>query len=256
MKNTFHIITHTHWDREWHKTFEQFRFILVDLMDNLLNILEKDEDYKCFHLDGQTVILEDYLEMKPENRQRIEMLVKKRKLFIGPWYVLPDEFLVSGEAIIRNLLHGHAIAGQFGRVMRVGYIPDSFGHISQMPQIFQGFGIDNVILWRGFGGETGQEKSEYEWRAPDGTKALMIHLPEGGYARDFIATLNPDEISEKIESIFTKLLPRTGSPHLLMLQGSDHLWAFPQLPELVDFLNTRYPEYRFVHSSLEDFMEA
>ncbi len=256
MEKTFHIVTHTHWDREWHKTFEQFRMILVDLVDKLLDMLENDEQYTCFHLDGQTIVLDDYLEIRPENRERLERLIREQKLFIGPWYILPDEFLVSGEGIIRNLLKGNRAGEQFGHVMKVGYIPDSFGHLSQIPQIFNGFGIDNVVLWRGFGGEPGQEKSEYNWSSPDGSKALMIHLPEGGYARDYISSTDCEHITETMESIYDKLLSRATTPHLLMLQGSDHLWPYPEIPKIIEYLNSRYPHYHFILSSLEDYLAA
>ena len=143
------IVPHSHWDREWYLTFQQFRFKLVQLVDQVLDILEQDPQFKYFTLDGQTVILEDYLEIRPEERGRIERLIREGRLLIGPWYVLPDEFLVSGEALIRNLQKGLALSSLFGGGMAVGYIPDMFGHIAQMPQILQGFGIDTAVLWRG-----------------------------------------------------------------------------------------------------------
>ena len=149
-KKIAHIVTHTHWDREWYQTFQQFRVRLVDLMDHTMEIFDNDPEFKHFMLDGQTVVIEDYLEIKPEQRERIKKLVQERKLFIGPWYVLVDEFLVSGESFIRNLLTGHRIAREFGELMKVGYLPDQFGHISQIPQILRGFDIDCAVAWRGF----------------------------------------------------------------------------------------------------------
>ncbi|KKM63808.1 hypothetical protein LCGC14_1507780, partial [marine sediment metagenome] len=120
-------------------------------MDKLLDILRTDPDYKNFTLDGQIIPLEDYLEVRPERKEEITKYVKEGRLSIGPMYVLPDEFLVSGESLIRNLMLGHQIGRRFGKVMKAGYIPDPFGHIAQLPQILQGFEIPSVLFWRGFG---------------------------------------------------------------------------------------------------------
>lgn len=138
-----HVVPHTHWDREWYLAFEQFRIRLVEMIDHLLKVLDKEPELR-FMLDGQTVVLEDYLEIRPENKARLKKYIKEGKLLIGPWHVLPDECLVSGEALVRNLLLGHRIPQEFGRVMKVGYLPDIFGHIAQMPQILRGFEIDNL----------------------------------------------------------------------------------------------------------------
>ena len=129
------IVPHTHWDREWYQTFQQFRIRLIDFINNLIDILKKDETFSDFTMDGQTIILEDYLEVHPERREILKEYITKGKIHVGPWYVLPDEFLVSAESIVRNLFLGHRIASEFGRVRKIGYIPDSFGHINQMPQI-------------------------------------------------------------------------------------------------------------------------
>ena len=251
----FHFIPITHWDREWYRTFEEFRKILVNLIDELIEILDTNPEYKNFHLDGQTAVLEDYLEIHPEKAEKISELIRQQKIFVGPWYVLPDEFLVSGEALIRNLQRGHKIGEHFGKVMKVGYIPDSFGHISQLPQIFKGFGIDNVILWRGLGGERGQESSEYKWRSPDGTETLMIHLLPGGYGTYFIHTTNTEEIVEKGQEIYNQLLKRTSTNQLLWMSGSDHLWPYEKLPAVLKTLNEHFPD-SFIHSKLEEYIKA
>jgi alpha-mannosidase len=121
---TIHLVSHTHWDREWYLTHEQFRFRLVALVDRLLDLLDANPDYKHFHLDGQTIVLEDYLEIRPEQEPRLRKAIEEGRILIGPWYVMPDEFLVSGEALVRNLLRGHRISREFGTPMPVGYLPD------------------------------------------------------------------------------------------------------------------------------------
>ncbi len=180
-KNTVFVIPHTHWDREWYATFQQFRIRLVHVMDALLDLLERDPSYTHFNFDAQTIILQDYLEIRPEKRATLDKLVRERRLGVGPWYVLPDEFLVSGESLVRNLLLGHHIADEFGHVQKVGYIPDTFGHISQLPQILQGFGIAFAMHFRGL--DEGNLKSELWWQSPDGSRVLLRHLPTDlGYA--------------------------------------------------------------------------
>ena len=166
-----HVISQTHWDREWRYSFQKNRMYLIDMMDQMMEILENDKNYRFFHLDSQTIPLEDYLAVKPENRKRIEKLVKSGRLLVGPWYCLPDEFLVSGESLVRNLLVGHRIAKEFGAPMKVGYSPFSWGQISQLPQLYAGFGIDSILFYRGVS-STQAPKSEFIWEGADGTKAL------------------------------------------------------------------------------------
>ena len=144
-----YVIAHTHWDREWYAPFQHFRIRLVRLMDKLLHLLEHNPDYTHFNLDGQTVLLWDYVEIRPENRGRLEEYVSAGRLGVGPWFILPDEFLVSGESLVRNLQLGHRIAAEFGHVQKAGYIPDTFGHISQLPQILRGFDIGTAMHFRG-----------------------------------------------------------------------------------------------------------
>ena len=144
-----HVVSHTHWDREWYRTFQQFRLQLVHLVDNLLTILDSNSNYLHFMLDGQTIVLEDYLQMRMANFPRLQKLIQENRILIGPWYILPDEFLVSPEATIRNLLLGQETAREFGPVMQIGYLPDTFGHIGQIPQIVKGFGMQTACAWRG-----------------------------------------------------------------------------------------------------------
>jgi alpha-mannosidase len=143
----------THWDREWYQPFEEFRMRLVRMMDSLLDLLERDPEYRHFVLDGQTVPVDDYLEIRPDRRAQIERLVRDGRLLVGPGYMLPDEFLIGGEAWVRNLMTGIRAARELGRVMMVGYSPDAFGHITHLPAILRGFGIDSVLIWRGVGPE-------------------------------------------------------------------------------------------------------
>jgi alpha-mannosidase len=166
-----HVISQTHWDREWRYSFQKNRMYLVDMLDDLLNILENNPEYKHYHLDSQTIPLEDYLAIRPENKERMKKLVQEGRLLIGPWYCLPDEFLISGESLVRNLLWGHRTAREFGEPMKVGYTPFSWGQISQLPQVYAGFGIDNILFYRGVS-SLEAPKAEFIWEGADGTKSL------------------------------------------------------------------------------------
>ncbi len=171
MERVFHVISNTHWDREWRYPFQRNRQMLVDMIDKVLEILEKEPKYKAFHLDSQTIVLKDYLEIKPHKEDIIRKLINEKRLLVGPWYILPEEFQVGGENLIRNLLLGHKIAKKYGRVSKVGYSPFSWGQISQLPQIYAGFDINLIMFYRGIN-SLDSPKAEFLWIGADGTKAI------------------------------------------------------------------------------------
>ncbi len=250
---TLHLVPHTHWDREWYRTFEDFRFRLVQLIDSLLDIFASDPDYRYFMLDGQTIVLEDYLQIRPERAEELKRHIHEGRIQIGPWYILPDEFLVSPEATIRNLLIGKEICRQYGSIMPVGYIPDPFGHIGQMPQILNGFGIHSACLWRGMP----PAPSEMWWQSPDGTRVFLCNLRES-YSNAWDVLVDGLEgFARKIEEKEAALVPHTLAPHRLLLFGTDH-----QLPDARTSQAVRmYQEMdgsniRLVHSTLPAYAEA
>ncbi len=255
MKPTYHIVSHSHWDREWYRSFEQFRAMLVTMIDDLLDILRRDGEFRHFTLDGQTVVLEDYLAVRPEKRDEIRRLVAGGRIVTGPWYVLPDEFLVSAESTVRNLMTGTRMAASFGKTMTVGYIPDSFGHIAMMPAILRGFGISTALVYRGFGGEPGQQTSEYWWQAPDGTRALMIHLFRHGYSAGYFYGETDAEILKRFSSLREELDRRAATSHRLLMNGGDHHWPDPHIPATIDLLRKSF-EGTFEHSTVERYARA
>lgn len=251
-----HIVPHTHWDREWYFSFQKFRKRLVRLIDLVLEILEKDPEFKSFLLDGQTVVLEDYLEIKPKKKERIKRLVKEGRLQIGPWYVLADEFLVSGEALIRNLLLGFQIGEEFGGVMKVGYLPDQFGHISQMPQILQGFGIDTAVLSRGVIPNPFRIKTQSLWEAPDGSWVLLEYLPYG-YCNAWTLSFESEEkCIQEIKEIKKRLSPFLLSRHLLLMNGCDHLFPRKNLSSLLKKVNSSLTDCRLIHSTFPQYFAS
>ena len=170
-----HFVSNTHWDREWRFSMQKTRHMLVYMLDMLLDIFEKSGEFHSFHLDSQTIPLQDYLEIRPEKTDTVKKLVQDKKLLVGPWYVLPDEFSLSGESLVRNLLLGHKIANEFGHVSKTGYSPFGWGQISQLPQIYKNFGIDFAAFYRGVNRESAP-KSEYIWQGADGTQVVASRL--------------------------------------------------------------------------------
>lgn len=246
---TLHLITHTHWDREWYQTFQQFRMRLVHMVDGLLDILESDSQYRHFMLDGQTIVLEDYLEIRPEREADLRRYIQNGRVLVGPWYLLPDEFLVSPEATIRNLLEGDRIARRFGPKMKVGYIPDPFGHIGQMPQILQGFGIDNASLWRG----VDDQPNEFWWQSPDGSRVLMGYLRQGYGNAESILNGGADGFVAAAQSLRDALAPHTQGNDLLIMFGTDHKEANPRTASVVAYSEGKLDGDRIVHSTLPEY---
>jgi len=252
VSHTCTIVSHTHWDREWYQPFEEFRIRLVKLVDKLLDILTSDPDYRYFTLDGQTIILEDYLEIRPQKEEEIRRLVQQGRLLIGPWWILPDEFLVSPEATIRNLMLGDQVAKRFGAKMEVGYLPDPFGHIGQMPQILAGFGIDVAVLRRGLS----DEPTELIWQAPDGSSVLLIYLRDG-YGNAAHLPLNDDAaFLEAIVRLKDSLTPHGATTNLLLMNGTDHMEPQPELPAAMARANQQLEDARLIHSTLPLYIEA
>lgn len=185
-KCEIHIIPGTHWDREWRYDFEETRQRLVRLMENTLNLLENNPTIPAFVLDGQFLPIKDYLDVRPQNKERIQKLVKDGRLLIGPWYSLPDFFVTLGESTIRNLLFGITNCRRLGNSMMEGMTNSSWGQISQMPQILAGFGIDTYASYHGVPGHA--YPVEFKWQSPDGTDILFIRSPSTTRASFFLAT--------------------------------------------------------------------
>jgi hypothetical protein len=246
-----HIVSHTHWNREWYLSYEQFRLRLLALVDRMIDLLESRPDFRCFHLDGQTIVLEDYLELRPSQEPRLRKLIEDGRVLIGPWYDMPDEFLVSGEALVRNLALGHRISRRFGAPMPVGYLPDLLGHVSQMPQILRNFGLDNAILWRGFGGR----RAEYWWQAPDGSRVLMMHLPPEGYCNATRVHFKPELMIERASRAIAFEASRTVTGQVLLMNGVDHVEPHPIVPELAQQLSGALGA-NVMHSTLPAYVDA
>src|SRR5512137_129742 len=244
---TLHLVSHTHWDREWYRTFQEFRLRLVHLIDGVLDLLDNDLNFKHFMLDGQTIVLDDYLAMRPENEERIRRYVRSGRLVIGPWHILPDEFLVSPEATLRNLLEGKRTCRRFGPRMRIGYIPDPFGHIGQMPQILQGFGIHTAGVQRGLS----DERCEFWWEAPDGSRVFMAYLRDGYGNAAGLPTSEQEHFVSEVRRLRDSLLPHCNSPrHVLLMHGTDHMEPPADTSKAVKAARGKLDGDQLVHSTL------
>jgi mannosylglycerate hydrolase len=213
------FVSHTHWDREWYMTREKSRYMLIELMEELFALLEENPG-STFMLDGQTIALQDYLEVKPEKRVQIAALVKEGRLTIGPWNVLPDEVLISGESHIRNFLEGQRQCAELGGSMSVGYLPDSFGHPSQLPQILAGLGMAEIVFWRGLGPDI--TRTELTWAGRDGTEILGINLPFS-YGVAAVMPEDPDAFAARLALKIDMLAPLTDGEVILLMNGVDHV---------------------------------
>ncbi|HOJ67257.1 MAG TPA: glycoside hydrolase family 38 C-terminal domain-containing protein [Candidatus Hydrogenedentes bacterium] len=251
----------THWDREWYEPFQEFRRWLVELVDELMGLWERDPAYGCFHLDGQTVVLEDYLEIRPERKDRLLSLIREGRLVVGPWYNLPDEWLVSGEALVRNLLRGKKICETLNIPrMHFMYTPDQFGHIAALPMLAAQFGLEAGICWRGTQDET--HPAHFAWIGPDGSRVAWHKLiDKGSYAGFDFGVRRPlkesgydfSKLPGLFDAYFTEEAARSTVPVVLMLDAVDHQRPDPRMPEILDALRKARPDIAFHWGTLEEF---
>ena len=254
------VIPHTHWDREWYERFEGYRARLVPMVSRLLDVLERDPEFRSFTFDGQTIAIQDYLEKRPDDVGRVEALVRSDRLLIGPWHVLADLLLVSAESIVRNLQEGLRSAGELGRAARVAYVADPFGHPAQLPQILRAFGYDTYVFARGMGDEGESVGSEFWWVSPSGDRVRAAHLVDH-YSNALPLVGPPDEgpdalrrrVKAKTARILDRLTPYANGDVLLLMVGDDHAEAYARLPEAVREMRQVFPTVDARIASLEEF---
>jgi len=244
------IVPHTHWDREWYSPFQTFRLRLVRLLDALLPMLESDLSYSRFLLDGQTAVLDDYLSVRPEAAPALARLASSGRLAIGPWMVLMDEFMVSGETMVRDLQLGIARGSELGGVMDVGYLPDMFGHVAQMPQLLRLAGFEHAVVWRGV--PAAVEQTAFWWEAPNGSRVRAEYL-YGSYSngRDI-----PDDAKRLVLRArdYEQELGPARLRDMLLMNGTDHQMPQPWLGRVVAEANAVQDEFEFAVTSLPEYL--
>src|SRR5574341_51090 len=252
----FHLIAHSHWDREWYLPAAAFQARLVPMLDDLIERLQADPQFRSFLLDGQTVLVEDYLRARPEREPELRTLVKTGRLQVGPWYVLADEQIPSGEALVRNLLLGAADTERLGGRLDVLYSPDAFGHPAVWPGLAREFGMKHGVVWRGLGGGPGQERDLYRWQAPDGREVLVWHLPPQGYEIGAALPADSLRLPEAWARVRAVLAARAEGRHIAVFVGADHHWAHPAISRLRDLLVELEPDNAVRVSRLDEFFQA
>ncbi|WP_338588460.1 alpha-mannosidase [Paenibacillus sp. Y5S-9] len=264
-KKRAHIISHTHWDREWYLPYEKHHMRLIQLVDSLLDQLDEGSDYKSFYLDGQTIIIDDYLQVRPEQKERLEKHIRNGRIVIGPWYILQDAFLTSGEANVRNMQVGHKDAKRYGTPSKIGYFPDTFGLVGQTPQLMRQSGIDNVFFGRGVKptgfnntvSDAGYESSfsELMWEGPDGSKVLGV-LFANWYSNGNEVPVDEESARKFWETKLADAEKYASTNELLYMNGCDHQPIQRDLPEAIRMAEQLYPDIEFVHSNFPDYLEA
>lgn len=259
-----YFVLSTHWDREWRVSFQEMRYDMVHVFDHVIAGLEDGRLKGPFVTDGQAVLIEDYLEIRPERREQVARLIRTGKLMIGPWYTMPDEFLPSGEALIRNLRLGRDIARSFGGVpSSAGYICDMFGHTSQMPQIFAGFGIRGAFLFRGI---NNPDTRNVIWRGADGAEIFTVRFGQIGYGDYAIkvrrVTEDPDlgcdaaNFPARLEKYLEDEASKTDVDAILIHDSLDHLdWDEEAYRLVRDRMSQARNGIELVHTSFEEYLD-
>ncbi|MEE9413753.1 MAG: glycosyl hydrolase-related protein [Acidimicrobiales bacterium] len=245
------VVSHFHWDREWYRTMQGFRARLVDAIDQVLDLAGDETGFR-FLLDGQTVVLDDYLTVRPGRRRELLDYISDGRLAIGPWFVQPDSLLPSGESHVRNLLEGRRAGLEYGALSKVAYVPDSFGHPAQFPQLFAGFGLTGFVHWRGNGDELDELGPRWLWLSPDGTTMPVLHLTDGYFA----ASRPPDDHDEAVEGLakLARRLADAGESPVILMNGFDHTRPDAGISDLVESLSGELGS-KVVRGTLDDAVE-
>jgi mannosylglycerate hydrolase len=216
---TFHLIFHTHWDREWYLPEPAFRVRLVRMLDDVLDRFGQGPESVPFLLDGQTILAEDYLTVRPDRLAALSDAVTAGRLQVGPWYVLADEQIPSGESLVRNLLAGRADAERLGQRLDVLYSPDAFGHPGMLPDLASEFGISTGVLWRGL---SGLRADLVRWRGPAGGTVMLYQLPPDGYEVGAALPAEAAPLARAWPPVRDALVSRATTRHVAVFVGADH----------------------------------
>lgn len=251
---TVHLVQHTHWDREWYFTENDSKAILYYFMEDLLNRFEADNTLGPFVLDGQTVVLEDYFDIAPENYDRVRRLIQSGRLQIGPWFTQTDFLVVGSESIARNLLLGKADCDALESRMNIGYVPDSFGQSAQLPMYLAQFAIEHAVIWRGWS-EYDVPQTEFIWRSADGSAVTTAVLPMGYGCAKWL----PTEVNaawDALSCILEKQARFSHSQQILLPNGNDQSPFEYAVPTVLDQLNEHQQVYRFERSDFSRYFAA
>lgn len=244
MKKTVIAYLHTHWDREWYREYEVFRLRLLRVFDNVLELLENNK-IPSFYFDGQVSALLDYLEIRPEKEALIRRFISEKKLFIGPFYTLVDEFLTDRTVFEKNLEIGLKISKDFGCTDFIGYLADTFGHSKNIPPILKEYGIDKCVVWRG----CGDFPSEFIFNGVN-----TINLVRGYFMDIFSAPMTIEQKAEWLKGNLDKIAEKSGE-YLLLPIGADHLGVEKDISEQIQMVNKLLVDYEIKLSTPFEYFE-
>ena len=253
MAKKFHVVPHFHWDREWYFTTSRSKVYLMKDLEDVLDTLENDPEFKYFMLDAQGSLLDDYIKWRPEDENRIKRLVQSHRLIIGPWYTQSDLMLISAESIVRNMYYGMKTCLKYGPYMNVGYVPDSFGMSGNMPQIYKEFGIKDTFFWRGVTNDM-VKHTDYTWRGHDGSKVFVTQIPYGYYIGGNI----PEDEKDAQDFWQNECLKKAGTgatDNIYFPNGFDQAPIRKNLVDLVKKQQEADPENTYVISCIEDYIK-
>ena len=261
MKKELCIVSHSHWDREWYLSHAKHNYRLVKFFDALIEAMGKDERFRYFHLDGQIVIIEDYLAVRPEMEEKVRKFIADGRWEIGPFYILQDEYLINGESSVRNALYGMQVCEKYGKPAMVGYFPDAFGNISQVPQLLRGFGMDNAFFGRGITLTAADNQvfkmprnySEITWRGADGSEVVGVQFVQW-YHNCMELPQDGDALKEKLTPIHADLTECSKTPYLLGFNGCDHQPAQVNIGAVIEKAN-EVCDFKVSHTTLEQYIE-
>jgi alpha-mannosidase len=247
------LVPHTHWDREWYEPFDVFRERLIAMMDTLLDL--GASGFPHFHLDGQTAMVDDYLDARPEREPDLRRLAADGRLSLGPWVTHVDEYLTSGETHIRNLEMGLARARELAVATEIGYLPDQFGHVGQMPQILREAGIERAVVWRGV--PRSIDRTAFRWEAPDGSSVVAEYLAFGYFLGHDIGRFeDPAALANAIRSKLEEVRPFLAADRALIMVGADHAGPDAALPDRLAAAEPLLPDASVGIASLQEHVDA
>lgn len=249
-----HIVPHVHWDREWYFSSEESKILLVNDLREVIKFMEEHPDYPTYVLDGQTSIIDDFATMSPNDMPRLKKLIEDGRILVGPWFTQTDEMTVGGESMVRNMYYGLKDARKLGNPMMIGYLPDSFGQTSQLPQILNGFGITRSIFWRGISERHGTDRTEFNWTGP-GKSSVTTQLFPLGYAIGKYLPTNDNDLKKRMDKYFGVLDRGATTENEIIPNGHDQMPIQKNISEVIEKLQKLYPDRKFFLSRYENVFE-
>lgn len=261
MSKKIHVIFHTHWDREWYFTVDDSLVLMNKGFKEIIRALKNNENLTYYCLDGQTSILEEFLDLNPEYKSDVKELVTTQKILTGPWFTQPDVFNVHGESIIRNLEYGITQAKEYGHSMMIGYLPDTFGMNAQLPLIYNSVDIDKAIIRRGYDPDF-HPKTEFIWQSLDNESEVLTAIQPFGYSMGHpirgarMRNFDENHLFTETYPLLDKVEELSKSRNIMCTIGGDQVSIDKSFDKFIEKLNEfSNKDNKFVLSNLEQYFQ-